>query len=255
MAKMIIRCLLLLLGIICTCVFMIPVFHTILNAGNIAGILLGFVLILTSIFYDKLGEIVKNAYGHIFSRIILLVICVIIVSIIGTAGYLSIKMTDAIADTSYKSDVVIILGCKVNGNTPSKMLRGRLDAAIKYHKKNPDAYIICTGGQGYNETRTEASAMKEYLINKGISENLIIEENKSTSTQENIEFSFNIIKNNNYGDNITIVTDNYHQYRARLFAGKYFNNIHSCSSNPDWYFTPTYWVREWFGILRYKTLK
>lgn len=46
-----------------------------------------------------------------------------------------------------------------------------------------------SGGQGSDETRAEALAMKEYAIEQGYSEELIITEEKSKNTLENMQFS------------------------------------------------------------------
>ena len=47
-----------------------------------------------------------------------------------------------------------------------------------------------SGGQGSDETRAEALAMKEYAIEQGYSEELIITEEKSKNTLENMQFSW-----------------------------------------------------------------
>lgn len=46
-----------------------------------------------------------------------------------------------------------------------------------------------SGGQGSDETRAEALVMKEYAIEQGYSEELIITEEKSKNTLENMKFS------------------------------------------------------------------
>lgn len=57
-------------------------------------------------------------------------------------------------------------------------------AASRYYGHN---YVVVSGGQGMDEEVSEAFAMKEYLTNKGISEDRIIMEDKSTNTLENIK--------------------------------------------------------------------
>ena len=93
--------------------------------------------------------------------------------------------------------------------------------------------------------------MKDYLVSKGISENRIFMEDKSVSTQQNLSYSREIIGKNNLSDNITIVTDGFHQYRAEMFAKKQGIETYSISGYTTWWLVPTYWVREWFAIAYY----
>ena len=61
--------------------------------------------------------------------------------------------------------------------------------------------------------------MKKYLVNKGIDSNKIVEENKSTSTNENYQFSKAIL-DNTFDSEYTIVyiTNSFHSYRAGELA-------------------------------------
>lgn len=128
------------------------------------------------------------------------------------------------------------------------MLSERLEVAFEYLEDNPDVLCIVTGGQGENEDITEAKAMKDYLVNKGIDDFRILIEDKATSTVQNLEFSKKILDENNFGYNITIVTDGFHQYRASLIAKDLGLKPNALSAKTKPYLLPTYWVREWFGI-------
>ena len=62
-----------------------------------------------------------------------------------------------------------------------------------------------------------------------------------------------VIKANGLSERIALVTDGYHQYRAQLIAEKHgADRIGSVSAETEFRFIPTYWVREWFGIVFYK---
>lgn len=87
------------------------------------------------------------------------------------------------------SDFIIVLGARLNGDTPAKLLTYRLETALAYHQKYPQTKIIVSGGKGNGENISEARAMKNYLVDKGIDKDLIIEENQSTNTSENIIYS------------------------------------------------------------------
>ena len=51
---------------------------------------------------------------------------------------------------------MVVLGCKVNGEEPSLMLRRRLECAMEYLAENPQADCVVSGGMGDNESYTEA---------------------------------------------------------------------------------------------------
>ena len=67
-----------------------------------------------------------------------------------------------------KLDYIIVLGAQVKESGPSVVLRYRLDRAVSYLKENDNTLVIVSGGQGANEKATEASVMKEYLVNNAM---------------------------------------------------------------------------------------
>lgn len=85
----------------------------------------------------------------------------------------------------------VILGNRMNddGSMSGRMLI-RLNAALKlYAEKKPD-YIIVSGGLA-NKTAgvTEAAAMKNWLVERGVPSDIIVEEDKSLTTKQNAEFA------------------------------------------------------------------
>lgn len=146
-------------------------------------------------------------------------------------------------------DVIIVLGAQVHKTRPSAVLQYRLDKAVEYLNNNPNTICIVSGGQGPNEPFSEGYGMSEYLKNKGIDENRIIIEDKSTSTKENIIYSSKFI---NDGDSVGIVTNNFHVYRAVKVARKQgLNNVCGISANSVWTFIPNNVLREVFGVIKY----
>lgn len=146
---------------------------------------------------------------------------------------------------------VVVLGCKVHGDEPSWMLTDRLEKAYSVLTDNPDVMCVVTGGQGDDEQYSEAYVMKKYLTEKGISPSRIITEEASESTEENLLYSKNIVELNGLSKNIVIVTDRFHELRARIWAEKSgFENIYAacCETRP--YLVIGYWFREMFGLAR-----
>ncbi|WP_069201792.1 YdcF family protein [Bacillus niameyensis] len=110
----------------------------------------------------------------------------------------------------------IILGAKVNGTVPSLSLQYRLESALDYAKQYPHVTFILSGGQGPDEDISEAEAMKQYLLEYGVSEDRLIIEDQSTSTYENISFSKKMLPESIR--NITIITSDYHLARSKKIA-------------------------------------
>ena len=89
---------------------------------------------------------------------------------------------------------VVVLGCKVNGEEPSLMLRRRLECAMEYLAENPQADCVVSGGMGDNESYTEAHVMKKFLVEHGIDAERVYEEDRSTSTETNLLYSLALVK-------------------------------------------------------------
>lgn len=145
---------------------------------------------------------------------------------------------------------VIVLGCKVNGDKPSLMLQRRLLAARDYLLQNPQADCVVSGGMGDNETSTEASVMKQFLIDNGIEESRIYEEDRSTNTDTNIQNSLALIKQEDLSENLIVCTDGFHQLRAWLYVRRYGADALAISGRTPVLAIPSYAVRELCGILK-----
>ena len=113
-------------------------------------------------------------------------------------------------------DYIIVLGCQIRGDHITRSLKNRLDVAVSYAIDNPDTTIIVSGGRGKGENTTEAFAMYNYMVSKGIDGSRIIQEDKSTDTSENMKYSVQYIENTD--SLVGIVTNNFHIARSRLLA-------------------------------------
>lgn len=158
-----------------------------------------------------------------------------------------------IADMSNSGDTpldyVIILGAKVNVDIPSLALRCRIDRAYEYLSKNPDTTAVASGGKGDGEDISEAECMRRELTALGIAPERILIEDRSTSTFENLRFSFELIPDN---ADVGLITNNFHIHRAvRLAdaAGYNVTGIPAPYSNP---LLIHYMVREFFSITLYR---
>lgn len=175
--------------------------------------------------------------------------------ILFTTGILLFMIVEGLILTQFAAkpqpgaDYCIILGAQWKTNGPSYVLQKRLDKAIVYLKDNPDTNVIVSGGQGTNEPISEAEGMAGYLIEAGIDENRIILENQSVNTFENLTFSSKYL--NKEQDNVVIVTNNFHQFRALAIAKKQgYSKVQGLAAGSYPGMVPNNMLREFFGVLK-----
>lgn len=121
-----------------------------------------------------------------------------------------------------RADYLIVLGAGVNGDVPSLSLRERLDAALDYLERYPDAVAVLSGGQGSGENLTEAQCMFDWLTARGIAAERLLKEEQATSTQENLRFSLDLIERHSgtRAQTVAVVSSEYHLCRAELYANR-----------------------------------
>ena len=115
-------------------------------------------------------------------------------------------------------DAIIVLGAQVKADgTLSVQLTWRMDAAIEAYGKKNVPVVVC-GAQGSDEPCPEAEAMREYLIGKGIPEELILADPDSFNTNENLENAQRLLDGFPGVKRVLIVTSDYHVPRSLAIA-------------------------------------
>ena len=115
-------------------------------------------------------------------------------------------------------DAIIVLGAQVKADgTLSVQLTWRMDAAIEAYEKKNVPVVVC-GAQGSDEPCPEAEAMREYLIGKGIPEELILTDPESFNTNENLENAQRLLDGFPGVKRVLIVTSDYHVPRSLAIA-------------------------------------
>lgn len=211
-----------------------------INLGMVPVAGLGAVLLGYGLFYDKLP----------FKKVISTLLTLGLVCILTFGGFLAVYGGQDTAD--YTEQTVIVLGCGLRGERVSVGLAKRLNKAYEYHEKNPEAMIIVSGGQGPQEDISEALAMKRYLIEKGVPEDKIIMEDKSTSTITNFRNSRAIMEENGMDlSSVVFVTNAYHVYRASSYAeDEGFIDIAHLGTDIIWYTIPMNYMREMMAVVK-----
>lgn len=157
---------------------------------------------------------------------------------------------DARGDKDVDADYIIVLGAGVNGSKPSLSMVNRMTPTIEYMASHSDCLAILTGGQGEGENLSEAQAMFDYLTARGVDPDRLIMEDKATSTEENLKFSFAIIGDELEESTVAVVSSEYHLHRAKVMArllGKEVYGIPGRTSYPI--LMINYFIREAFGMV------
>lgn len=191
------------------------------------GVTFGSVFITVNLWIIYLNIVIKRLYDkkdNKYIKILYKVYTVLVILFISSFILVESMMIYTMfgfkeAKDIEKLDYVIVLGAGLNGYKVGKTLQARLDEAIKYYNLNKDTNIIVSGGLGKGAVTTEADAMKKYLISQGVDESKIIEEDKATTTLENLVFSKDILeKRNDEDEKVLIVTSDFHLTRAMLIG-------------------------------------
>lgn len=239
-----------IVGVVLLLWFLIPAFLTgNPNIGSFTGIGLGILCLLYGIWYHPVNRFFVMLWRTVPGKILEIVLIVICAGILALAAATSIAMISAASNTAEPGSTVIVLGARVYKDRVSLTMANRLDAAFEYLQKNPDSRCIVSGGQGKNETVTEASMMYRYLVAKGVDESRIFLEDASTDTQENLAFSKAIIEENGLNPVVGLATDGYHEYRALKYADRAGIRAGAIPARTVWWLFPTSIVREMYGIL------
>lgn len=235
------KCLSVLLGVVLLVNVIYTAFTENLNVGVIPLILVSAFLIFNGFYFKKN----KKKYSVVVSVLFLAGISVFVA--LGLYGN---------RDTSdYKENAVIVLGCGISGEEISDKLANRLDEAVLYHKKTPDALIVVSGGQGPQESITEAQAMERYLTEKGVNPEVIIKEEKSTSTEENFLYSKEILDERFSEEySVAFITNDYHIFRAEKIAQQQGINVTHIGAPVIWYTAPINYSREILAIISFFVL-
>ncbi len=220
------------------------------NAGTVIGVALFGGVILCTALYKGIWSVIKRLWRHIAGKIAVILAALVVAVGAGLAGYFSVQMAVHISRPVDDVRAVIVLGCRVRGETPSSMLWVRTRAAFDVLCEFPEAVCVLSGGQGSGEDITEAEAMRRLLLEWGIAEERIITEEHSTSTEENLRYSAELLYERGITDGIAIATSEFHQYRAHLYARKAgLGEVGHYSAGTSRMMVLNYWLREWAALL------
>lgn len=236
MKKKIVKLLIILVAMVTTIFYIGPLVTTGEHSiGVLSGLGVAALLFLYVLFFDKINNGVKNFNSKKSGKIVTSLVCIVLALGIGVGGFAFGNVVAHSKSNEKNTEYVIVLGCMVRGDEPGIFLRGRINKAYEYLTNHPESKAILSGGQGNGENISEAQCMYNVLSEKGIEASRLIIEDKSTSTKENFENSLSLLKKSGVNiDEITVVTNDFHEYRAYEFAKRNGVRAYSYSSKTPW---------------------
>ena len=240
----VLRAVLLILGLFLIIDAIVLTFISNFTLGIVFEVLLGALFAVVGIRYDDIKRITSHGALRIIKYIVL-------AGVLFTFCVCAFTFVCGNIDTADgREDIIMVLGCGVNGEVPTQPLAARLDAAVKAYSKNSNAYILVSGGKGPQEDITEADAMEKYLLEKGIDKSKIIKEDRSTSTSENYKYSKEILDLRFHDYKIAVITNDFHIYRAKSLAKKAGLDVTTIHAKTPFSSAPMMYLREVLAILK-----
>ena len=135
-------------------------------------------------------------------------------AVMGVNGYVWMRSYKFITtaddfDANEKYDCILVLGAGVKGESPSDILRDRLEVACALYRAGVAPKLIMSGDHG-QEDYDEVNVMKNYAILCGVPSEDIFMDHAGFSTYESMYRAKEI-----FGvEKIAVVTQTYHLFRA-----------------------------------------
>ncbi len=148
---------------------------------------------------------------------------------------------------------LVVLGCGVRDGLVRPLLAARLDRAAALYWRETAArvrpVVVTSGGQGPDEPVPEAQVMADYLRRQGIPDEALLEEDRSTSTRQNLELSTALLAERGIAGRLLVVTSNYHVLRVAILTRRLRLPADVRGAKTAWYYLPNAFLREFVAIL------
>lgn len=132
-------------------------------------------------------------------------------------GFMVAIYAEAHDDETRSVDAIIVLGTTQNYGTPGTYLESRLQHAYDLYEAGYADWIIVTGGRVEGDPFTEAGVSRDWLINLGVPEEVILYEDEGRNTWENMEGAWEAAEPHGI-ERVLIVSDGFHLFRAERMA-------------------------------------
>ncbi len=249
MLKKIIHIIIVILGLIgiAATIIVLPV-TTSVTIGTVLPAVVGVVLLAYgAIHLLRPGNIIKSKK---FRIIVIIFVVIIIISFLMIEIFIIIGANSNVQEKEVNFVLVLGAGIFPDGRITLTQ-KNRLDKAYEYIEKHEQVICVVSGGKGKNEPISEAEAMRDYLLSRGVDETRIIIEPKSTSTKENLVFSAKLMQEfyPNKQMSVAVVTSDFHIFRSLILAGNSGMDAFGIPSEISWRIKINCYMREYLAVI------
>ncbi|HKG25783.1 MAG TPA: YdcF family protein [Thermomicrobiales bacterium] len=121
------------------------------------------------------------------------------------------------SDQTRPVEAIVVLGAAQYDGRPTPVLKARLDQALAAYRAGVAPLIVVTGGRQVGDRFTEAETSRDYLVDRGVPERIILLENEGHSSWESMQGAGRILSARGV-KRILLVSDGYHLFRLKLMA-------------------------------------
>lgn len=225
------------------------------EAGSLSNLLTLILAVALTIYVLTFNYLI-NYLPYWLNAILGIIPLVLVYLLMVFLNFLTVSILYQFNHPKYNQDYIIVLGAGlINGETVSPLLARRIDKAIQFYQlqlkaNGKHAKLLMSGGQGSDEKVPEAVAMRNYAVSQGIPLEDILTEERSTTTLENMRFSKAVIEENqNTPTQAIFSSNNYHIFRAGIFARWAGLNADGIGAPTALYYLPNAFLREYAAIL------
>lgn len=161
-------------------------------------------------------------------RIVRVLIVLAIVWMLVCVALAGVVFAYSRTDSAQPADVIVVLGAGLRRDgRPGPALVRRGERAAQLYAEGYAPAVLCSGGYAMTQTRSEADACREVLLENGVPEESIFLEDRSRSTEENALYTRELMQANDW-DTLLVVSDGYHLLRTRwIFAQQGLPDIYT----------------------------
>jgi uncharacterized SAM-binding protein YcdF (DUF218 family) len=121
------------------------------------------------------------------------------------------------SDQARRVDAIVVMGAAQYDGDPSPQLAARLDHVAELWPQGLAPLVVVTGGNQPGDRFTEAEASANYLVERGVPADAIVQEPAGRTTYESLQGAADLLAERGLS-RVLIVTDPYHSLRSRLIA-------------------------------------
>jgi uncharacterized SAM-binding protein YcdF (DUF218 family) len=121
------------------------------------------------------------------------------------------------SDQARPVDAIVVMGAAQYDGEPSPQLAARLDHVAELWPQWLAPLVVVTGGNQPGDRFTEAEASANYLVERGVPADAIVQETTGRDTYESLQGAADLLAERGLS-RVLIVTDPYHSLRSRLTA-------------------------------------